>query len=282
MSIDHAVVENVPLFIMGDFNIDYLTPREQQNLVTVILPYGLTVIKTKEPTRVKGQSRSLIDYIILDHFDVDYYTSFVSDTPLRTTKNEPIDHLATSVVSNIENKSFKKVIQKEIFDKRTYQKNYFKSLVETSDWSYFYAQNCPECMFSVFMTILESALRKSIKKKKVFIRNDKSDITINQKWISSQTKRLYNNLSEQMQPNDTKYHDIQCEIIENIRNDRNKRNILNFGNLKSEREKWNFIKEARTSRRTCTVIPLLKIAFGDCVSEPKKDQPSQLQILKTW
>ena len=71
----------------------------------------------------------------------------------------------------------------------------------------------------------------------MFIRNDKSDITINQKWISSQTKRLYNNLSEQMQPNDTKYHDIQKELIENIRNDRIKQNILKFGNLKSEKEK---------------------------------------------
>ena len=123
LSIDQAVVENEPLCIMGDFNIDYLTPREQQNLDTVILPYGLTVTNTKEPTRVKGQSRSLIDYIILDHFGVDSYTSFVSNTPPRTTKNEPIDHLATFVVSNIVNESFKKVIQKGMFDKRTYQKD---------------------------------------------------------------------------------------------------------------------------------------------------------------
>ena len=91
-------------------------------------------------------------------------------------------------------------------------------------------------MFSVFMTILENALRKSIKKK-VFIRNDKSDITINQKWISSQTKRLYINLSEQMQPNDNKYHDIQKELIENIRNDRKKKqNILKF-DVKKVKEK---------------------------------------------
>ena len=96
-----------------------------------------------------------------------------------------------------------------MFYKRTYQKDYFMSLVATSDCSFFYAHKCPEGMFSVFMTILENAFRKSIKKKKVFIRNDKSDITKNQKWMSYQTKRLYNNLSEQMQPKDTKYHDIQ-------------------------------------------------------------------------
>ena len=39
LSIDHAVIENKPLCIMGDFNIDYLTPREQQNLDTVSLSY---------------------------------------------------------------------------------------------------------------------------------------------------------------------------------------------------------------------------------------------------
>ena len=86
---------------MGDFNIDYLTPREQQNLDTVLLPYGLTVNNTKETARVKGQSRSLIDYSILDHFDCDYFTSFVSDTPMRASKNKLIDHLATYVVSNV-------------------------------------------------------------------------------------------------------------------------------------------------------------------------------------
>ena len=101
-------------------------------------------------------------------------------------------------------------------------------------------------MFFVFMTNLKNALRKSIKKKKVFIRNDKTDIMNNQKWFSSQTKHLYNNLFEQMQPNDTKYQDIQKDFIGNKKNDRSKRYFVNFGILKSERDKWNFITEART------------------------------------
>ena len=43
----------------------------------------------------------------------------------------------------------------------------------------------------------------------------------NQKWISYQNKCLYNNLSEQMQPNGTQYHNIQTELFENIRKDHN-------------------------------------------------------------
>ena len=73
-----------------------------------------------------------------------------------------------------------------------------------------------------------------------------------------------------MQPNDTKYHDVQSRLIESKRIDGSKRNNLNFGNLKSEREKWNFINKARNFRQTCTVIHTLKNAFGDCVSEPMK------------
>ena len=67
--------------------------------------------------------------------------------------------------------------QKQMLDKRTYQKDYFTPLVATSDWRYFYAQNCPKGKFSVFMAILKNALKKLNKKKKVLIRNDKSDIT---------------------------------------------------------------------------------------------------------
>ena len=83
-----------------------------------------------------------------------------------------------------------------------------------------------------------------------------------------------------MQKNDTKYHDIQKELIENIRNDRNKRNILIFGNLKSKREKWSFIKEAKNSRRTCSVIPSLNMLLEIVFPSPKRGQPSQLQLLK--
>ena len=73
-----------------------------------------------------------------------------------------------------------------------------------------------------------------------------------------------------MQPNDTKYNNIQQESFENIRIDHNRRKVLKFGNLKCEREKRNFINEARHSLRTCTIIPSLKNAFEDCVSEPIK------------
>ena len=58
ISIDHAIVENKPLTMMG---------QEKEDLETVTLPHGLTTINTDQPTRISNESGSLIDYVITDH-----------------------------------------------------------------------------------------------------------------------------------------------------------------------------------------------------------------------
>ena len=101
VSIDHAIVENKPLTLMGDYNYNHLNTREKQDLETVIFPYGLIVINTDQPSRIKGTSKTLIDYIITDHSTAAFFTAIVSETPLPTIGKKPIDHLATSVITNI-------------------------------------------------------------------------------------------------------------------------------------------------------------------------------------
>ena len=117
--------------------------------------------------------------------------------------------------------------------------------------------------------------------KKVFIRNDKSNLTIHQKWVSSETKRLYNKIKQDMNPNDLKYEDIQQQFIRNLNLDRDENKSKYFLELTNEREKWNFINEARNSLRTKTVIPSLKNVFGDCYRSKESSKPPQLQIFKT-
>ena len=77
ISIDHAIIENKPLTIMGDYNIDHLNTREKQDLETVTLPYDLIVSNTDQPTRKKGTSKTSIDYIITDHSNAAFFTPFV-------------------------------------------------------------------------------------------------------------------------------------------------------------------------------------------------------------
>ena len=157
-----------------------------------------------------------------------------------------------------------------MYDKKSYKKESFQNILGNCNWKYFYGQTCPEGMFTILTSFIENSLRKSISKKKVFIRNDKSNLTIHQKWVSSETKRLYNKIKQDMNPNDLKYEDIQQQFIRNLNLDRDENKSKYFLELTNEREKWNFINEARNSLRTKTVIPSLKNVFGDYVTDQKK------------
>ena len=129
---------------MGDYNIDYLNEREQNCLDTVILPYGLRILNTNIPTRVEDDSKTSIDYIITDLNNSEKFSTFISDTPLRTRKNKPIDHFATTTLTDIKIRRGTNITIKEIFDKINYSKNFFQHTVAYSDWRNFYNQACAE------------------------------------------------------------------------------------------------------------------------------------------
>ena len=144
------------------------------------------------------------------------FSSFVSDSPFGTSADKPIDLFATSVMSNIKLQPSPKVFMKEIYDKKSYKNEFFQNLLDNCNWRYFYGQTCPEGMFSILTSFMENSLRKSISKKKTFIRNDKSNITNHQKWVSTETKRLYNKIRQDMNPIDLKYEHIQQQFIRNL------------------------------------------------------------------
>ena len=87
-------------------------------------------------------------------------------------------------------------------------------------------------------------------KKTVFIKNDKSKITIEQKWIKEKTKNLYRKIDSSMKPQSLTYQQIQNDLIENINSNRSDFQFECFNNLKSERDRWNFINETKNSKRT--------------------------------
>ena len=79
---------------------------------------------------------------------------------------------------------------KKIFGKKTLQREKLRSLLHNSHWENFYEQPCGEVQFTVFTSIIESAIKKFIRKKVVFIRNDKSELTIHENWVKNETKKL--------------------------------------------------------------------------------------------
>ena len=52
---------------MGDYNLDYLTPLEKENLDTVVLPYGFIVASPCLPTRVCKSTKIHIEYILAEN-----------------------------------------------------------------------------------------------------------------------------------------------------------------------------------------------------------------------
>ena len=108
------------------------------------MSYGLTIVNTEIPTRVQGNSKTLIDYIITDLSHADTFEPIVSDTSLRTLKKAEIDHRATSVITEANMKTRSRVFIKEIFDISNYRKEHFRELLSRSDWSAFYSQTCAE------------------------------------------------------------------------------------------------------------------------------------------
>ena len=104
-SIDIAIVENKPITLMGDFNINFFNHKERQCLETITIPYGFHILNTTEPTRIGPTSKSLVDYIVSDLPMIEGAVTYVSDTPLRTLKKKTeVDHRATLAITNIKMK----------------------------------------------------------------------------------------------------------------------------------------------------------------------------------
>ena len=151
---------------MGDYTIDYLSDSEKQRLDTILKPYGLKILNITEPTRTRKKSRTLIDYLITDHSCTKSFETIVSDSPFRKIRYIPIDHLATSAVTNIQIKGPVKVSQKIFSDKSKYNKDHFCQIVEDSNWRCSYNQKSAESIFKIFTDIIQSALKKSSQKKR--------------------------------------------------------------------------------------------------------------------
>ena len=91
------------------------------------------------------------------------------------------------------------------------------------NWEDFYAQNCGEGMYTSFVRIIEKALNHNISKKKVFIRNDKRSLLIHEKWVNAATKKIYDQIDPNINPNDENYQLNQNQLLESLNSDKMKK-----------------------------------------------------------
>ena len=146
-SIDRAITENKTIIMMGDYNINYLENKEKQNLETIIQPYDLNVTNKHQATRIKDESNSLIDYIIIDGNEPLLYNK-IFDSPIQTDHFAQLIILATKLSKN-------KVIKKQIYDKTNYSPKGFKHSIKQLNWENFYCSTVPSEMLRTFEQNLE-------------------------------------------------------------------------------------------------------------------------------
>ena len=98
-NIDNSTCETANITMMGDYNLNYLTPLERENLETVILPYAFSVASPNLPTRVCKTTETHIDYIIAE--TVLYVKCIVFNSSFKT------NHFGSVVFTNgsLKNKS---------------------------------------------------------------------------------------------------------------------------------------------------------------------------------
>ena len=253
---------------MGDFNLNYLSRRERDDLDTILVPYNLAPKNKTLPTRVHGKSKTLLDYIIQDN-GLPRMNCLVCETNFKT------DHLATLLISNQKYKiNNSNTVQKTVFDRKSYNIQLFRQTLNNSNWSQFYQQTSAEDHFTAFSSIVEKALKKHAPLKTVYIRNNKTKVEQKRLDYNRKVKQLQRKKAEAKKiGDDTKYKFFQNELESfmvaeqlNMR-----RHLLETSDYK---KKWKFINELRGIDKSIT-LSSLKNSFGEVLTS----LPSILNLL---
>ena len=91
-----------------------------------------------------------------------------------------------------------------------------------------------------------------------------------EKWVTAKTKPAYRKINTTANPYNIDYQKLQNNLVENMGRDFLHNKVLTFNSLDTERDKWNFINEARNAKRTKTEIPSLKNSFSDTITDQKR------------
>ena len=78
------------------------------------------------------------------------------------------------------------------------------------------------------------------------------------KWIEAQTRILYRKINTNSNPNEVAYKTLEHDFIDNLSANEMEHRKKYFNGLTSEKDKWNFINEARNANRTATTISSLQ------------------------
>ena len=267
-NIDNSTCETANITMMGDYNLDYLTPLERENLETVILPYGFSVASPNLPTRVCKTTKTHIDYIIAENI-LDG-KCFVFNSPFKT------DHFGSVVFTNVFAEKQKCTILQK-FDLSTYQKDAFCLSLSNIPWFRIY--NCSNAtdMFNLFVYMLASVVEKHAPVKKIFLRK-RTPKLFKESWYDSECKTLTqarqaayheycNNTSAQTW---STYSKLRNQLSKVLKEKQEKFAWSCFSSLCTAKERWNFINTARGQNKKSVNLAAVRNSFGKMIVDDKE------------
>ena len=110
-------------------------------------------------------------------------------------------------------------------------------------------------MLLEFQRIVERALALHAPIKACFIRTDKPNFLLQEKWLCEETKRQFSRISD----NETKNVLIR---------QKEKQLLSSFTELNSEKARWKFIQDLCNKEKTQARIQPLLNSFGDKITKP--------------
>lgn len=253
-AVDSAAVENKLIYIMGDFNLNYLRSDHKAKLESCLSPYNLYSINKTSATRISKQSKSLLDYIWGDKA---YSTkSFVAEAPLKT------DHLMTVLVTSLKNDNKATTSLIRYHDKTNYDKAQFCEDLTNQDWSPLYTYSNVNETFLFFISMFSWVLGRHAPLKEKFVKNHSPKI---ESYYDEKANTLRKTKNRALKS----YLSVKTsELFDNYKRARNKlnnymkyvsqkHNLDFFEERHSERKKWKLINSLRNTCKNDTSIQLI-------------------------
>ena len=263
--------ESKQVYLLGDYNVDYLEDFDQRKMKEFLNNLDLTIINTVAPTRITDQTSTLIDHFICSN-EKKAYNYMITDA------NFFSDHCMCTFVDKTPIPK-PKTIPYFTFCRRGYSAQRFCEELSITDWSQMYLAPSAEDMMDAFERIFFTVLTKHAHYTRKFrkINRGNSSRHPGKPWITE-------NLRQEIK----KKHDANKELTrtgslaakKEYKQQRNKvtrllksaheqySNSL-FSQLVTTQDKWKFINELRGKNRETNNIDRLCNSFGDDVVEDK-------------
>ena len=177
---DNATCEPLPITTMGDYNLDFFTTLERENLETANLPYGFSVAGPIFLTHICETTKTHFVYILTERIPDE--KSFVFDSPFKT------GHLGCALFTDITVGKLSRIII-HCFDLKKFDKIAFCKTLSGLPWFKVYQCSTPSDKFDMFVNLLSSAAEKHAPLEKVFL-TKKIPKLLKESWFGHDCKNL--------------------------------------------------------------------------------------------